>query len=770
MNPLHAALLVAFCAASLSVVAADDSLGAGIAATHWLSRAELPAARRTRIPSWCEGLYVERQRPVALGVDPGALPLHGRARRVSHSVGGLVILDGAVVLEQGNRRLTGERATVTELDHQAHQVELSGGVTLTEPGLALAATTAEFSDRAGRAEEVEFLLFGPGFRGSADVVERAGETTRLLGARFTRCEPGTATWELETRELGLREGAEALQVRGATLKLRGVPILRVPRLRLPVSDERQSGFLPPDVTWSRDEGLDLSVPYYFNLHPQYDATVTPRYVAERGAGLELQARGLTGSAEAAVGVAMLPDDAMYAEDTGEDDNDRWLATVEHRGRFGPLSTTIDYTAASDVDYLRDLGSDLGVARRSFLTRFATARFDNGGWSAGISGLGFQWLAPRTDPYRRLPEIDLSYVGGSTGAFNWAIDSVWTAFDAPAERGAAVDGRRLHIEPRVSLPFVKPWGFLKFGAGYRYTAYDLDGVAASRNPNPERRIAFGDIDAGLFLERGATLGGATFVQTLEPRAYYLRQGFTEQDHLPRFDPSVTPFSFQQLFRRNRFAGLDRISDADQLALAVTSRMLDAATGAERLAASVGTVVHFEDRRVSLGEGLPPPQADLPLVAELAARVGYFRASAAVTWDTDRGHADEVGLALQYRRDNRRIVNFGHRLRRAGAIDQSDASLIWPLSDRWAAIARFAYDFEQDRANEVFAGFEYATCCWQARAIYRRYVEAQTGLLGDAAEERGILLQFVFRGLAGFGSVESNLARGIKGYREESYADR
>ena len=770
MNPVHAALSLALGAVPLPVVAADEPLGAGVATAHWLPRAELPAARRTRLPSWCEGAYVERNHPHALDADTTAFPLHGRARRVRHTAGGAAILDGAVVLEQGNRRFTGERATVTELNHQAQRVEFSGGVTLTEPGLALAASTAGFSDQAGRAEDVEFLLFGPAFRGSAQAVERGDGAMRLLGARLTRCEPGAATWELATRELSLKEGAAAAQVRGATVKMRGVPILHVPRLRLPLSDERQSGFLFPAVAWSRDEGLDLGIPYYFNLHPQYDATVTPRYVAERGAGLEVEARGLTRSAAAAVGLAMLPDDALYAEDSGERDPDRWLATIEHDGRFGPLSTTIDYTAASDADYLRDLGSDLGVARRPFLTRFATARFARGGWSAGISGLGFQWLAPRTDPYRRLPEIDFSYVGGRAGAFNWSLDSVWTAFDAPAERGAVVDGRRLHIEPRVSLPFVTPWGFLKFGAGYRYTAYDLDGVASGHDPNPERRIAFGDIDAGLFLEREATLGRATFVQTLEPRAYYLRQGFAAQDHLPRFDPSVTPFSFQQLFRRNRFAGLDRISDADQLALAVTSRVLHAATGAERLSASVGTVVHFEDQRVSLREGLPPPQADVPLVAELAARNGHFRVSAAVTWDTDRGQADEVGLALQYRRDNRRIINFGHRKRRAGAIDQSDASLIWPLSDRWAAIARFAYDFEKDRANEVFAGFEYATCCWQARAIYRRYVESQTGFLGETNEERGILLQFVFRGLAGFGSVESNLARGIKGYREETYAGR
>ncbi len=774
VNPVRALVLVAIGAASLGAAAADDSSGAAVAAAHWLPRAELAPRHRARLPAWCDGTYVERSHPHALGADLSALPLYGQARRVRHGLGERLLLEGGVVLEQGNRRLTGERATLAELADGTRQVGLTGGFAFSEPGMAVTGATAQLTRGDGRFEDMEFLLFGPGFRGAARAMERSGDLTRLTEPRFTRCEPDASTWQVEAAELTLREGADSAQVRGATLRFKGVPVLYAPRLRLPLSEARHSGFLFPPVAWSRDDGLDVAVPYYFNLHPQYDATVAPRYIANRGSGLEVEARGLTRSAMATVGVAMLMDDDLYRQDTGERDSDRWLATIDHRGRFGALSTDIDYAAASDADYLRDLGTDLALARRPFLTRFAQARYARGGWSAGVSGLGFQWLAPRVTPYRRLPEVDVSYVSGAAGVLNWSLAAVWTAFDAPQDRARAglPDGRRLHLEPTVSLPFNRSWGFLKLGAGYRYTAYDVDGALGRRGASPERRIAFGDVDAGLFFERGATFGGADFVQTLEPRVYYLRQQFAEQDHLPRFDPSVTAFSFQQLFRRNRFAGLDRISDADQLTVALVSRMLGATSGQERLRASLGTIVHFQDRRVVLGAADPDPaHSTSPVVAELEGRAGHFRASAVLTWDAAAAEEQEIGVALQYRRDNRRIVNIGHRKRRAQRIDQSDVSFIWPLSRRWSAIARFGYDFEIGRANEVFAGFEYANCCWQARVIYRRYVESRTGrLLDEADEARGILLQFVLRGVAGFGSVESNLARGIKGYREESYADR
>ena len=749
---------------------------------YWKPRSALSAVQAARLPAWCDGAWTERRYDHPRTSDPSSLPIKARARQARYQPAEGVVLEGDVLVEQGNRRLIGPRALVGD---DGAVVRLDAGATLSEPGLAMAAASAELNlpAREERLRDIRFLWFDAPFRGLAAQAQRQGATMRMQAARLTRCEPGVDTWELTADEVSVTAGETYGNAHGVALKLKGAPIFYAPRLRIPLSDERQSGFLFPNLSISGDDGLDFGQPYYLNLHPQYDATVTPRYIERRGAGLELETRALTRSAKATVGGALLADDAIHARATGGGGN-RWLANIDHRGRFGAVSTRIDYAATSDMDYFRDLGTDLGVTSRPFLTRYAAARFARRGFAAGISALGFQWLAPRAEPYRRLPEIDLSYVGGALGPLEWSLAGVWTAFDRPEPRRgdhfgiAAATGQRLHLEPVIRLPLARSWGFLSIAGGYRYTGYDLDGLAAGADEgldaNPRRRIAFGDVDAGLFFERQVSVGGAGLVQTLEPRLYYLRQQFANQDGLPRFDPSEPSFSFQQLFRRNRFAGLDRIGDADQLAMGVTTRFIGAGNGREYLRASLGTIAYFRDRRVALRAADDDKHATAPVVGTFASRAGPFHARANLVWDPNDAEADELGFALQYRRDNRRIFNVGHRKRRAHDIDQSDVSLFWPLNRKWSALARWSYDFDIRRTNEVMAGVEYATCCWQARAVYRRFVDARSGFaLNESAveEDEGVLLQFVFRGLAGFGGrLESALARGIKGYREESHRAR
>ena len=788
-----------YLAATLAVVplvanAAAAAGAADVAAAHWAPRAALSAAAAARLPVWCEGAYLERDYPQPLSSDAAAHPIAARANRVRYKPDGGAELEGGVVLEQGNRRLAGERVSLRDAGSVA---ALPAGAALSEPGLALAAAAAELNltRQEGHLQDARFVWFAPAFRGGAASAARRGATTRLEEARLTRCDPGVDTWELAAAEVSVTAGEAFARARGVALKVKGVPVFYAPRLRIPWSDERQSGFLFPNLSASGDNGIDLGVPYYLNLHPQYDATVTPRYIERRGAGLEIEARALNRFARTTVGGAVLADDALRREavrssggagsTSARNNRSRWLANIDSRARFGAFSARIDYAAVSDIDYFRDLGTDLAITSRPFLTRFAAARFDRGRFSAGIGGLGFQWLSPRAEPYRRVPEIDASYVGGTLGPLDWSVAGAWTAFDRPQARGngagglAAVTGRRLHLEPTARLPLTRTWGFLNLGAGYRYTRYDLDGAAPTAanmaepfDANPRRRIAFGDIDAGLFFEREANWRGVALVHTLEPRLYYLRQQFADQSGLPRFDPGEPTFSFEQLFRRNRFSGLDRIGDADQLALGATTRLVDAASGRERLRASLGAIAYFSDRRVALQAiDEDDAHATSPVVGALAARFGRFDVRADFVWDPADAETDELGLAFQYRRDNRRIFNVGHRKRGSFGIDQSDVSFIWPLGRKWSALGRWSYDFDVRRTNEVFAGLEYATCCWQARAVYRRFVASRgvalNGLDPAAADEdEGVLLQFVFRGLADVGGrLESALARGIKGYRRE-----
>ena len=552
------------------------------------------------------------------------------------------------------------------------------------------------------------------------------------------------------------------------VKLKGVPIFYSPWLRVPASADRQTGFLFPNAGYSGDEGVDLAMPFYLNLAPNYDATLTPRHVSERGTGLATELRYLNGFAETEVVGAVLPDDRRYAEESVA--SDRWLSRVRHRGRFGGFTTFVDYAAVSDADYFRDLGTDQDAVGQGHLRRFAEIRYADGGLSMGLSAQAFQMLEPRAEPHRRVPTLDLTYGGRLVGALGWTLGASWTSFDPSEEpagsRARTVAGERTHVESRVQLPFLRPWGFLKLGAGYRYTSYALEGDSFTTDATPERAMAFSDVDGSLFFDRDL---GERSVWTLEPRAYYLYQGYEAQDSLPLFDTSFTTFSYPRLFRRDRFSGLDRIGDANQLSVGVTSRLLDRATGRERIRASIGRIFFFEDQRVTLRG---PSHGDVSRSAsafagELAARMGAFTVRGGGVWDPEHADALEYGVSLRYRSSNDRIVNVARRLRRDAGIDQGEVSAIWPLSDRWSAVGKWNYDVENTRSNEVIAGFGYASCCWQARLLYRRLIEpAPVGARADVEIDEGVMVQFVLRGLAGVGGrVETLLSRAIPGYREE-----
>ncbi len=737
-----------------------------------MPRAELDSSDRAALPLYCRGMYVEREFPEPLGVPSGSFPARLRGDRVEYTNDGSGEIVGRVTFEQGNRRLAGERAVVREVGG-TREVSFPDGLLFTEPGLALTGTSAlfEMAGERGRVEDVDFVLFAPEFRGAATLVERRNDVLTVESTRLTRCAPGIETWRIEAGRIDIAKGDAFARARNVVVRLKGVPVFYSPRLRVPVSADRQTGFLFPDASLSP---VDLAAPFYLNLAPNYDATLTPRHVAERGTGLTTELRHLNGFAETEVVGAILPDDRRYAEETDLDvASDRWLSRMRHRGRFGDFTTLVDYTAVSDSDYFRDLGIDQDLVGQGHLRRFAEIRYANGGLSAGLSAQAFQMLEPRPEPHRRVPTLDLTYGGRLMGALGWTVGASWTAFDpsggSAGNRAQSISGERAHVESRVQLPFLRSWGFLKLGAGYRYTSYELESASYTADATPERAVAFADADGSLFFDRD--LGEST-VWTLEPRAYYLYQGYEAQEALPLFDTSLTTFSYPRLFRRDRFSGLDRIGDANQLSVGVTSRLLDRGNGRERIRASIGRIRFFEDQRVTLRgpSGSAASRSASAFAGELAARMGAFTVRGGAVWDPERSDALEFGVSVRYRSSNNRIFNLARRLRRDADVDQGEVSAIWPLGDRWSTIGKWNYDVENARSNEVIAGFGYASCCWQARLLYRRLIEpAPVGALAEVETDEGVLVQFVFRGLAGVGGrVETLLSRGIPGYREERHS--
>lgn len=736
---------------------------------------------------FCPGAYADAGTGAATASDAAEVRITGA--RLAAAPGAFVQVSGDVRVHRGDRLLS---AAAVRLDERSGIVAATGTADIAMPGLHVRGRDARLHLDAERMRmaDAEFVFTDLQWRGGAREIERTAAGVRLALADLTRCPPGSGLWRLRAAQLRVDARTGSASARHLRLELGAVPIFYAPYLRFPAGGERRSGFLFPSLAYDGKDGADITAPFYLNLAPNADATLSARGIGRRGIGIEGEFRHLGSSSRSELRSAFLPSDAAYdgridrADFAAPPDAapfhgaDRWMLGARHDGRFGAFATRIDIAAVSDNDYFLDLGSELALDSRISLERRAEIEYRRGAFDARLWAQGFQRLEPGSEPHRRLPQIDLRYAGGRIGPLGWSVSAALASF-RPA--GTAADaqppsGERLHVEPRLELRADRPWGFAALGAGTRHTAYSLDdaGRSAGAQAAPRRAIRLATAEGGLFFERPLRGGG---VQTLAPRIHYLRQSFAAQDHLPRFDAARTTFSYPALFRDNRFAGIDRIGDADRLSVAVASSLLAPGSGAERLSARFGAQRHLRAPRVGLrvgGDATPRTAA----AAEFAASAQALRARATLAWDADRRALDEAGIAFSYRpdpADGGRVLHAGYRRRARFGIDQTDVAVHWPVARHWNGFARWSHDWEHGRSIEMFAGVGYANCCLAVKALWHRTLDAPRNRpaplagheAGYAGYEEGVLLQVVLRGLAGIGGkIESRLERGIRGYRRDA----
>ena len=767
--------------------AAATGPGEALAADFWVDRAQLTAAERRAQPSWCAGAYRFPAPPSQPSVPVADAPVNAEADRASYGESGWAELQGNVVISQGDRTLRTERARVNQ------DIALFGeGARLQDSNLAMQGTSAEVNldSGAARLEQADFLLADAELRGSAQAVDRnAAGDLLLTRSQFTRCEPGNRNWTVRAGRLRLPEGELFGTARNAVLKVRGVPVFYTPYIQFPVSDERKSGFLFPILGFSDERGADLALPYYFNLAPNYDATLTPRWLSERGLAAEGEFRRLSRWDRTQFNAGYLPNDKLHNGQLDRDDwlrqsalgaaaeaefnpADRWLFGVQHQGRLGRLRSRIDYTEVSDRDYFRVLGSEGAGVRRIDLLRFGELSYAQGGLSMRLWARSFQRLDEiRRPEYSQAPALDVAYRTPGLGPLQLSLDLRTASFDRDATglRGIqALTGDRTHLAGRLTVPFSWPFGFFSASAGYQHTSYQLDSDAGPLpDASPKRGVPTAALGGGLIFERDLSLFGAGLIQTLEPRLRYFYQGYEDQDQLPLFDATDLTFGYQQLFRNNRFSGLDRIADANQLAIGLTTRFLNRANGREHLRASLGQILHFKDRRVTL-HGRPEDEAERTvsaLAGELAAQLGNrWRLSATLIWDPGDNQVDEGATALSYRAGGRRLLNLAYRNRLRDDINQTDLSFYWPVARKYAVVGRWNHDLASGRTIEGMAGIEYNDCCMRIRLLARHYLDQPAARsYADVDKDSGLFLQILFKGLAGLGGgVDAMLERSVYGY--------
>lgn len=666
-------------------------------------------------------------------------------------------LDGNVVIEQHLLRITADHVNYSK---QTDTLALSGNVHVDSKSISLDADTGTVNMAKTKAQEttrgkfndLQFLIPNSNMKGKAKTITTGGNTNKenistLKQTSITSCDLFDPDWLITADEIRLDHDDEYGSADDVVIRFKGVPFLYTPYMEFPTSDRRRSGLLFPEFGTSSSRGVELAVPWYWNIAPNHDAVITPRYMNKRGVELGTDYRYLTESTNGKLKGAYLPNDDVTEESRYQ------LRYQQHSRILSNLSLDLDIQDISDEEYFNDFSNDLGTTSQTHLNRTANLRYNLDNWRMRALLQDIKTINESTAisnrPYNRLPQLTLN---GDTAIADslllFTLDSEFVEFAHDDETKVA--GARFTIRPGLRLPLSGASWFLEPAVKFSHTQYDVGTNNAPSQIVEDRNLPISSIDAGLFFERSF---GNGFEQTLEPRLYYLNVPFEEQDETPLFDTSIPEFSVSQLFRDNRFVGGDRIGDANQLTLALTSRILNTDTGDELIRASIGQVFYFEDREVSLN-GVAKTEKRSDIIAELDTSWGDWQTNIDLQWDATENTLAKENYFLHYKSDANHLFNIGYRKRLANNtidIEQVDTSFVYAITKKYSSYVRWNYSFKDNQDIDTIVGLSYDSCCWSIQLLTQRRLLNTTS---TDAYDNSILVQFVFKGL---GSISGNKAR-------------
>lgn len=596
-------------------------------------------------------------------------------------------------------------------------------------------------------------------RGSAArVLFQGPDLYRAEQASYTTCGPGNDDWFLRARELDIDKNRDVGSARGATLTMLGFPILYTPYISFSLNNQRTSGVLTPHVGSSSNTGFELTVPYYWNIAPNRDATFYPRVMTKRGLQLGGEFRYLDHTYSGDARVEYLPNDS-------ELDRSRHAYFWRHSQSFANgWATSVNLNRVSDDKYFTDLSSLVSVTSRAVLPAdFVLAKSAPWGTTGSYTFVGqvtkFQTLQPDplvpiTPPYDRKPNLTFNAFRSEIWGADFDLVSNFNDFSHPT----LVNGRRAVAYPSFSYPLQTSYSFLIPKVGAHLTRYWVDENTFGFR-DQTRTLPVATADAGLVFERNTTITGIPLIQTLEPRLYYVYIPFRDQSTIPNFESGALDVTFATLFMENQFSGHDRINDANQVTLGVQSRFIHPDTGIERLRVGLAQRYYFQDQRVTL-PGVAP-RADTAASSDILAAVSgtivrSWTADVGVRYNSDSSVFQQFNVATRYQPTPGRVLNLAYR-ETVDRVRQTDVSFQWPVTPHWTALARWNYSLRDQRTLEALAGFEYDGGCWAFRAVAHRFATALD------TTSTSIFFQLELSGVSRIGtSFTDVLRRNVGGY--------
>ncbi len=609
-------------------------------------------------------------------------------------------------------------------------------------------------------------------RGDADAMFFEGQNKkRLTNARYTTCEAGVDDWYIRASEMEIDDFNKTGTARNARVEFLGVPILYAPKIDFSFQNLRKTGLLAPLIGTTTRSGFEVLTPFYWNIAPGMDATFGTRLLSKRGLQYQGEFRYMGETYQGGNNIEYLPSDTS----TGEN---RYYAKLQHQQDFlNGWSAGYSLEKVSDDNYFSELSTRITTTSRVNLAQQASLNYADDVWDFNLLVQRYQTLGQRTFPYERLPQLTLN------GTKDWEVGdryvntnlyTQWVSFNRSESQPnflatpngnlvTGVTGRRFTAYPSVSIPFTRPYGYITPKFGVHHTSYQLDNTDFTLNgvngeyQSGTRTLPIFSLDSGLYYERNTRIVKNSYTQTLEPRLYYVYIPNRDQSAIPIFDTALADLNTSSLFQENQFTGNDRINNANQLTMAVTTRMLDARTGDQRFAATLGQRFNFTEQRVGLpGANLRRGDSSDIVAAVTAKLLSKWNVDAAWQYNTYDAELVRSNIGMRYNPEPGKVMNLSYRYT-ADLLDQINVSGQWPLSPRWYGLGRYNYSLEEHSPIEGLAGLEYDAGCWQARTVLQRVSTA------TADANYAFFFQLELGGLASIGASPMRyLERGIPGY--------
>lgn len=702
-----------------------------------------------------------------------------------------LVLSGNAEVRHAGSVVKADRITYTQA---TGEVAAEGNALVARKGSSVKAPklTYQLDNETGEAQNAEYEYAPRRLRAEAGCIRlKTDDITELTDVLLTTCPKGDDSWWITMNEVSLDEYAQQGTGTGAVLHLGGIPVLGTPWFSFPMTQERKSGLLTPTLGMSSSRGLDLSLPYYFNIAPNYDLTLTPRVMSKRGVGLGSEVRFKQRFIEGTLAGEYMPQDR-------ERDEKRWGITADVRGAWQGFTYGVNYNRVSDKDYPDDFAGGIRSATEDLLAQDYWLTYSGSWWNAALRVNQHQALEilAYDRPYERVPQLTWNaYLSDAAGfeltttldatRFKHVLGNRWYN-NNDVEHFS--DGDRFVVSQKIAYPLQGAGWFIKPQAELIGTWYSLD-TPYSREfgeTSISRTVPVFSVDSGLIFEKNMSLFGRDTVQTLEPRLFYAYIPERDQSEIPLFDTDVIDTGFAQLFNANEYAGWDRVGETNQVSAAVTTRFIDSETGLEWFKAGLGQRYYFNDQRTAIdGTRIRMDDSKGDLLATVGARLTRnINASAYAQYSYDRSKLERANAGVRWQPKPMSVMGLYYRYNRASYNDllagrynriqynhdgydedkyirQVDFSMQWPLSERWYILTRQNYSFDHGKFIESLVGFEHRADCWTVRAVAQRYTS------GNDSRETNFYLQLELTGLGSIGSSPLEaLTRGIRGYQTQS----